>query len=91
MQLTLRAVFKDGASYDVQTNLMTIVLWERKYRRKASDIANGIGVEDLAFMCYEASRLNGITVPSSLDAFITSLTNIEVVDQATDLKADQAQ
>ena len=91
MQLTLRAVFKDGASYEVQTNLMTIVLWERKYRRKASDIANGIGVEDLAFMCYEASRLNGITVPSSLDAFITSLTNIEVVDQATDLKADQAQ
>jgi hypothetical protein len=91
MQLTLRAVFKDGTSYEVQTNLMTIVLWERKYRRKASDIANGIGVEDLAFMCYEASRLNGITVPSSLDAFITSLTNIEVVDQATDLKADQAQ
>ena len=91
MQLTLRAVFKDGTSYEVQTNLMTIVLWERKYRRKASDIANGIGVEDLAFMCYEASRLNGITVPSSLDAFISSLKNIEVVDQATDLKADQAQ
>ena len=91
MQLTLRAVFKDGNSYEVQTNLMTIVLWERKYRRKASDIANGIGVEDLAYMCYEASRLNGITGPNSLDAFITSLTNIEVVDQATDLKADQAQ
>ena len=91
MQLTLRAVFKDGTSYEVQTNLMTIVLWERKYRRKASDIANGIGVEDLAFMCYEASRLNGNIVPSSLDAFITNLTNIEVVDQATDLKADQAQ
>ena len=91
MQLTLKAVFKDGTSYEVQTNLMTIVLWERKYRRKASDIANGIGVEDLAFMCYEASRLHGITVPSSLDAFISSLTNIEVVDQATDLKADQAQ
>lgn len=42
-------------------------------------------------MCYEASRLNGITVPSSLDAFINSLVNIEVVDQAADLKADQAQ
>ena len=91
MQLTLKAVFKDGNSYEVQTNLMTIVLWERKYRRKASDIANGIGVEDLAYMCYEASRLNGITVPATLDAFITSLTNIEVIDQATDLKADQAQ
>ena len=91
MQLTLKAVFKDGNTYEVQTDLMVMVAWERKYRRKASDIANGIGVEDLSFMCYEASRLNGITVPSSLDAFITSLKNIEVVDQATDLKADQAQ
>ena len=91
MQLTLKAVFKDGNNYEVQTNLMTIVLWERKYRRKASDIANGIGVEDLDYMCYEASRLNGITVPSSLDAFINSLVNIEVIEQAADLKADQAQ
>ena len=91
MQLTLRAVFKDGTSYEVQTNLMTIVLWERKYKRKASDIANGIGVEDLAYMCYEASRLNAITVPASLDTFINSLVNIEVVEQAADLKVDQAQ
>lgn len=91
MQLTLKAVFKDGNTYEVQTDLMVMVAWERKYRRKASDIANGIGVEDLSFMCYEASRLNGIIVPSSLDAFISSLKNIEVVDQATDLKADQAQ
>ena len=88
MQLTLRAVFKDGTSYEVQTNLMTIVLWERKYRRKASDIANGIGVEDLAFMCYEASRLNKITVPANLDLFINSLKNIEVVEQQ-DPKVDQ--
>ena len=91
MQLTLKPVFKDGNTYEVQTNLMTIVLWERKYKRKASDMALGIGVEDLAFMCYEASRLNGITVPSTLDTFINSLTNIEVVDQANDLKVDQAQ
>ena len=91
MQLTLKPVFKDGNTYEVQTNLMTIVLWERKYKRKASDMASGIGVEDLAFMCYEASRLNGITVPSTLDTFINSLTNIEVVDQASDLKVDQAQ
>ena len=91
MQLTLRAVFKDGTSYEVQTNLMTIVLWERKYKRKAGEMAAGIGIEDLAFMCYEASRLNGITVPSTLDAFINSLTNIEVIEQATDLKVDQAQ
>lgn len=88
MQLTLKAVFNDGKEYEVQTNLMVLVSWERKFKRKASEMASGIGVEDLAFMCYEASRLNGITVPSTLDAFINSLKNIEVVEQF-DPKAGQ--
>jgi len=81
MQLTLKVIFIDGNVYEVDTNLMTIVNWERKYKRKASDMAAGIGVEDLAFMAYEASRLNKITVPANLDLFIGSLKNIEVVEQ----------
>lgn len=81
MQLTLKVIFIDGNVYEVDTNLMTIVNWERKYKRKASDMATGIGVEDLAFMAYEASRLNKITVPANLDLFIGSLKNIEVVEQ----------
>ncbi|CAB4163030.1 hypothetical protein UFOVP795_6 [uncultured Caudovirales phage] len=91
MQLTLKAIFIDGTSYEVETNLMALVAWERKYKRKASDMAAGIGVEDLTFLCYEASRLNKITVPATLDMFITSLKNIEVVEQQTDLKADPEQ
>ena len=90
MKLTLK-VETTETTYEVVTNLFVIVMWERKYKRKASEMAQGIGVEDLAFMCYEASRLNGITVPSTLDTFINSLTNIEVIDQANDLKVDQAQ
>ena len=50
-------------------------------------MAAGIGVEDLAYMCYEASRLNKITVPANLDLFIGSLKNIEVIEQH-DPKAD---
>jgi hypothetical protein len=81
MQLTLKAVFKDGNTQQIETDLATIVAWERKYKRKASDMASGIGVEDLAFMCYTATQKSGITVPSTLDTYIESLKNIEVVDQ----------
>lgn len=81
MQLKLKATFNDGSTNEVTTNLMVIVAWERKFRRKASEMAQGVGVEDLAFLCYEATRLSGTTVPGTLDAFITSLANIEVVDQ----------
>jgi len=87
MQLTLKATFNDDTQVTVSTNLMTIVAWERKYKRKVSQIADGLGIEDLAFMAYEASRTAGITVPAQLDEYIKSLKNLEVVEQ-NDPKAD---
>ena len=86
MQLTLKVTLKD-ATHEVTTNMMTIVMWERKYKRKASQISDGIGIEDLAFLAYEASRQNGITVPALLDEYIKSLVNLEVIER-TDPKAD---
>jgi hypothetical protein len=79
MKLTLKVETPDS-SYEVVTNLNTIILWERKFKRKASDMAAGIGVEDLAFMAYEASKINKIVVPADFDSFVKGLTNIEVVD-----------
>ena len=82
MKLTLKVETADN-TYEVVTNLYVIVMWERKYKRKASDMAAGIGVEDLAFMAYEASKINKIVVPSEFDMFVKNLTNIEVVDTET--------
>jgi DNA polymerase III alpha subunit (gram-positive type) len=82
MQLTLKATFNDGTTNTVTTNLSTVVAWERKYRRKASEMAQGVGVEDLAYLCYEATRATGNTVPGNLDQFISSLASIEVVEAA---------
>jgi hypothetical protein len=87
MQLTLKVTFADDTQHTITTNLMTIVAWERKYKRKASQISDGIGIEDLSYMAYEASRAAGITVPALLDEYIKSLKNLEVID-TTDLKAD---
>ena len=80
MQLRLKATFTDGTVNEVVTNLSTVVAWERKYKRKASEMAQGIGVEDLAFLCYEATRASGTTVPGTLDQFITSLNSIDVLE-----------
>ena len=87
MQLTLKVTFNDGQQQTLTTNLFTIVAWERKYKRKASQIADGIGIEDLAFLAYEAQRSLGVTVPALLDDYIKSLQNLEVVEQ-NDPKAD---
>jgi hypothetical protein len=80
MQLTLKVELPDN-TYTVTTNLYVVVAWDRKFKRKASDMANGIGIEDLAYLAFEASKLNKIVVPAEFDNFIKQLVNIEVVEQ----------
>lgn len=80
MKLTLKVNTGDG-DYQVTTNLFVIVTWERKFKRKASDLStSGIGMEDLAFMAYEATKQNGITVPAMFDDFIKKIVTLEVVE-----------
>ena len=80
MKLDLKVTTNDGA-YTVSTNLFVIVAWERKYKRKASDLASGIGVEDLAFMAYESCKQQNIPVPLLFDDYVKQLQAIEVVEQ----------
>lgn len=80
MKLTLKVDLGDGP-YTVTTNLGTIVAWERKFKRKASEMATAIGAEDLAFLAWEASKQAGVTVPATLDDFIKRCQDVpEVVD-----------
>ena len=58
MQLSLEVQFLDGSDpVTVETTLFTTVLWERKYKRKASELGSAIGQEDLAYLAYEASKM----------------------------------
>jgi hypothetical protein len=80
MQLRLKVQRQNEDAYEVTTSLAVIVAWERRFKRRASDLGSGVGMEDLAFMAYEASQRSGIIVPASLDAFINTIENLEVVD-----------
>lgn len=90
MKLELEVKYLDGTSVRVATNLWVITQWERKYRRKASDLAQGIGVEDLAFLAWEACKLINHVVPVAFDDFIKKLDAVEVVDQEQPVPFDQA-
>jgi hypothetical protein len=79
MKLTIRIDIGAGP-IDVETNLYITVLWERKYKRKASDLAQGVGAEDLAFMAYEALKVAKVTVPATLDDFLKKIVTLEVVE-----------
>lgn len=79
MQMHLQVTLNDGTTHECSTSLATIVAWERKFKRKASDLAQGIGVEDLAFMAHQALREAEIVVPLALDDFIKRCKSIDVV------------
>lgn len=81
MKLQIQYHTTQGEAHLVTTNLATIVAWERRFKRKAVDMAQGIGLEDLAFLAYEASRQNGITVPATLDDFIAKVDDISLTDE----------
>ena len=80
MQLRLKVQRQNENAYEVTTSLAVIVAWERRFKRRASDLGSGVGMEDLAFMAYEASQRANILVPATLDAFINTIELLEVVD-----------
>ena len=90
MKLTLSVRLTDGETYRVITNLFVIILWERKFKRRASDLSNGIGMEDLAFMAYEASKQQGHPVPVSFDEFVKKLEDLEVVETESAVPTQEA-
>jgi hypothetical protein len=80
MNLTLRLDLGEGP-FDVTTNLYVMVAYERKFKRKASDMATGIGVEDLLYLAYEACKLHGVVVPVAFDDFVKRAVSIEAIGQ----------
>jgi hypothetical protein len=81
MKVTLQVTQSDGDTYQVSTSLPVIIAWERKFKRKASELASGnIGLEDMVFWAYEAAKRCNIPVPLSLDAFIEKVESIDVVE-----------
>jgi len=90
MKLTLSIRLADGETYQVITNLFVIISWERKFKRRASDLSSGIGMEDLAFMAYEASKQQGHPVPISFDEFVKKLEDLEVVETASPVPTKEA-
>lgn len=82
--LTLQVHPKDGDPWVVETNLFTIVAWERKYKRPASVFGSEMALEWLAFLAFEAAKQSGITVPAVFDDFLRRIVKVEVLDRDVD-------
>ena len=90
MDLRLR-VTTTSDTYDVTTTPLVLIRWERKMKSKVSALGSGdIGLEDLAVMAYEASRVAGRTVPANFDEWLGTIRSIEPVGDETPDPTDAA-
>jgi hypothetical protein len=80
MKITLSVDTGEGPVI-VTTNFFNVIEWERKYKRRAGDLAQGIGAEDLAFLAWTASKSAGITVPMMFDDYAKRIVSLEVVSE----------
>jgi hypothetical protein len=71
----------DDAPVEVVTTLANIVAWERRFKRKASEMAQAAGVEDLAYLAWEASKTAKVVVPAVFDDFLNRLESLEIVEE----------
>jgi hypothetical protein len=83
MKITLNVEQTDGQTYQVTTNLFSIVALERKFKIRASDLASGVAMEHLAFLAFEGAKQNGIVTPAVFDDYIKRLVSVDVVNEET--------
>jgi hypothetical protein len=81
MKITLAVEQIDGLTYEVTTNLFSIVALERKFKIRASDLASGVAMEHLAFLAFEGAKQSGIVTPAVFDDYIKRLVSVEVVNE----------
>ena len=83
MRIKLEVVPVEGDPYEVETSLWVITLWERKTKRKMTDLANAQGAEDLGLLAYFACRESGRVVPASTDDYLRSIAEIGIAQVQT--------
>lgn len=80
MQLQINVTDKDGVTETLVAYPADFVAWERHTKRKLSDFANGgVGMEDLAYLAWSASRRKGGERPP-FDVWLDRLTDLEEAD-----------
>jgi hypothetical protein len=83
MKLKLQVAYlqPDGQQVEetIETTIATVAAWERKFRKKITDIQGGIGIDDLMFMAWH--RLTATKKENrDYDTWLESVQNYQVPD-----------
>lgn len=69
MKLRLEVDAGDGP-LELVAGTYELVLWERRHSGRVFNIGDGLSLEDLCFLAYEASKRAKIVVPAVFDDYL---------------------
>lgn len=76
MRLDMKLEHEDGTVEEITATVPDLIAWEKKFGTKTSDLANGTGVTDLAFLAWNALRRTGQT-SKTFEAWSSTLIDLE--------------
>lgn len=85
MKLTIQVSYRTPAAESVKdtitTTIATVAAWERKFKRRISDLQGGIGVDDLMFMVWHQLTVNK-KESRDYDAWLNTVESFDVQEVA---------
>jgi hypothetical protein len=83
MKMELEVTYTNGQKLELVAVVPDFIAWERHSKRKMSDLANGVGMEDLAYLAWSVANRTSKVKP--FEGWIHDVELIEPVE--TDPKA----
>lgn len=77
MRATLSVTGVDESRTETIAIVPDFIAWERRTKRRSSDLVNGVGVEDLAFLAWHSLKRQGMTA-LEFDAWLDNVAEIEM-------------
>lgn len=79
MKIKFNITDTNGEEMDVTAIVPDFVAWERHSKRKTSDLATGVGMEDMAYLAHAALKRSGENV-KPFDGWVQNIATIEMLD-----------
>lgn len=79
MRLSLKIVLVDETKIETTALIADFVAWERHSKKTASDLSNGAGIEDMAFLAWSSLKRSKKTA-LSFNEWLETIAELEAVD-----------
>lgn len=77
MRAEISVTYSNNTTEQCEAIIPDFVAWERHTKRRTSDLAQGIGIEDIAYLAWHANKRTGNT-SAPFDKWLENVTDLDI-------------